>query len=168
MPGQLLRETNPAQGFAPSLVPQHEDVNGDYKATGEKNPLPVSIEDSGGAAQVDVQYRKQKTLMNILTGVSVAPTAQSTESEWIDTDGFNDIGITVVNDVNNKSFGAMIKWSHDKVTQHSGDYIVTNNMPTTTSGRGNVVPTQARYCKVTAYNGDAVIHVMSVHGYLKV
>jgi hypothetical protein len=56
MPGQLLRETNPAQGYGPALVPQHEDVNGDYKRTGEVNPLPVSIEDGGAAVQVDLQY----------------------------------------------------------------------------------------------------------------
>lgn len=166
MPGQLLRETNPAQGYAPSLVPQHEDVNGDYKATGEKNPLPVSVEDSGAAAQVDIQYRKQK-MVPLHPGTVIVANAWSTSSEWIDTDGYDKVAFSLLNDAAVTSVANLL-WSHDKTTNCGEE---SGTIPTGTGIRkvSLETPTKARYLKLSVNNGDgAAPHTISTWAYLKV
>jgi len=163
MPGQLLRETNPAQGYGPALVPQHEDVNGDYKTTGEKNPLPVSIEDSGGAAQIDVQYRKQQAIQ---THAPVSVAANGTANgTYIDTYGFNEIAVTLTNDAATSN-QVHFHWSNDNgVTLHALEM-----MPTSTiSSSAVITQTKARHVRVVLKNGDgAAPHTMSAWAYLKV
>jgi hypothetical protein len=164
MPGQLLRETNPAQGYGPALVPQHEDVNGDYKATGEKNPLPVSIEDSGGAAQVDIQYRKQQYKPG-LTG-QIIPANNTGETAWIDTDGFDKVAFTYISDAASSNT-AHVLFSNDNTNIHD---IVLNALPTqAVKERGLVVETRARYVKLRIANNDgAAPHTFNAWAYLKV
>lgn len=42
--GRLKRESNPASGYSPSLLPQHESsIAGVYLETGERNPLPTKV-----------------------------------------------------------------------------------------------------------------------------
>jgi len=164
MPGQLLRETNPAQGYAPSLVPQHEDVNGDYKRTGEINPLPVSVEDGGAAAQVDIQYRKQKM---VPTHAGVLITNGSTSfgtNVWIDTDGFNEIALTLINSVaGNTLFD--VYWSHDNATIHGANYGQGNSAAL---AKGIVLPILARWVKISVGNNHTAPSTISAWTYLKV
>jgi hypothetical protein len=165
MPGQLIRETNPAQGFAPALVPQHEDVNGDYKSTGEKNPLPVSVEDSGAAAQTDLQYRKQTTKVTH-ANVNVPINSYSLLADWIDTDGFDKVYImSTIDAAVTNSFD--VHWSHDKTTMHHNDSAISGS--TNSLSKHVLLDTKARWMKVHLRNSDTVApHVMSGFVYLKV
>jgi hypothetical protein len=162
MPGQLLRETNPTQGFAPSLVPQHEDVNGDYKTTGEKNPLPVSVEDSGGAAQVDIQYRKQKAIQTHAPAVVAAN--GTANGVYIDTDGYNEIAVTLTNDAATAN-QVHFHWSVDNGATLNALEMMTTS---TISSSAVIVPIKSRYVRVVLKNGDAAPHTMSAWAYLKV
>jgi hypothetical protein len=127
--------------------------------------LKVLLDSTNIVLPVDVQARYPQTIQTH-NAVSVTGSGSSTGS-WIDANGFNEIGITMVNDAVTLS-GAFLQFSNDGVNKHGEDVspntIVNHNQQTKTGIR----PITARYVRLVLVNGDASAHIMSAWVYLKV
>ena len=93
------------------------------------------------------------------------PLSNANSSAWIDTNGFNEMSITYMNDAT-ASNSLELDWSNDGVTKHGWE---TPLASATSSRRVATLPTRARYVQVTVKNGDTTAaHVMSAWLYLKI
>jgi hypothetical protein len=124
--------------------------------------LKVQLEGSGVMIPTDVQSRLQQTVQ-AHNATSIGATSYLS-SEWIDTQGFSEVGITLLNDATTSS-NCEALWSHNASTRHG-----TETALSTGTGRDRVtsISTKARYLKLNIYNGDAVAHTFSSWVYLKV
>jgi hypothetical protein len=139
-------------------VPQQIDV-----ASGQPI-MPVKNVDTGIMQPVDIQNRLAVTIQTH-NAVSVGATSWSLQSgNWIDTNGFTEIGVTLVNS-GTTNISLQILWSNDGSTQHGLDNVKSNVGGDTTYAGG--VSTRARYAKVNLYNYDAASKTMSAWAYLK-
>jgi hypothetical protein len=93
--------------------------------------------------------------------VSVLPAAVN-NGGWIDTDGFDKIGVTAISG-SAKTFKIYVHWSNDQSGLHGAESSVTGN------GYGSLrVETAARYARIALENNDAAAQTMSSWIYLKV
>jgi hypothetical protein len=126
------------------------------------NPLPIKHSASDIIQPVEVQSRYAQTIQ-AFNAVSVAISGQSTQSSWIDCDGFNELAFTCLNDASTNS-GVDVQWSNDGVAIHGVD---RGSSSTEKFKTGNV-STKARYAKLALNNSDsALAHTMSAWIYLK-
>ena len=137
------------------------DANG--RGIDTLNPLAVRAESSGIMQPVDIQARYAQTIQTH-NAVSVPATTGTSQSAYIDTNGFSDVALTFTNDASTASY-ADVHWSHDGVAYHSAE---GNILPANTQIKKAIqFPTKARYMKVVLANTDAAAHVMSAWAYLK-
>src|SRR5689334_7624576 len=116
MASSLIRETAPKDGFLPSLLPQHENANGDYVATGENNPLPVLIQLVKG--MLPIQSQGQLIDLDVThTNVSISPNSWSTPTTFKETNGSKFLAIHLQNDVSSTSIEPEVACSTDGVNQ---------------------------------------------------
>jgi hypothetical protein len=137
-------------------------VTSAYQDTDGKPTTRVNIGGSDYQAAVDIQNRYQKTVQ-AHNNASIAATSY-TSSEWIDTQGFNEIAITLLNDATTSS-NCEILWSHNASTRHGTEIGVSSG---TGRDRTASVTTKARYVKLNVYNADTTTHTFSSWIYLKV
>jgi hypothetical protein len=118
---------------------------------------------SNSMTPIDVQSRLQTTIQTH-NAVSVAATTGTSDSSWIDTDGFNELAITLMNDATTNS-SADLYWSHDGSSIHG---VEANFIPSDGIQKkvANTI-TKARYMKLHIFNTDAASHTMSAWAYLK-
>jgi hypothetical protein len=109
---------------------------------------------------VDIQSHYQTTIQTH-SGMMIAPSAASTSS-WVDTNGFDRIALTLLNDAATTSVSQFV-WSHDGTTQHGIDDVVTS----TSKWKTYEAATKARYVRVYVSNSDTAAHTMSAWVYLK-
>jgi hypothetical protein len=129
---------------------------------GSDNPLATRQIDSDIIIPVDVQARLSETIQTH-NAVSVGASTGTSDSAWVDTDGFTEVGITIMNDAGTASL-LHIYWSNDGVTNQGAIY---NALTGTDNLKSYTTPTRARYIKVRLGNTDAIAHVMSAWVYLK-
>lgn len=135
------------------------DGNGDV--INSDNPLPITIVRSDAIIPTDVQTHAQQTIQT--HNAVIVPLSGSSDSAWIDCDGFDKIGITIKNDASTSN-SADIHWSHDGSTQFAYDNVISTN---TLSQRAGITDVKARYARLHLTNGDTVDHTMSAYVYLK-
>jgi hypothetical protein len=110
----------------------------------------------------DIQSHYQQTIQThnaVSVGASV-----SSNSGYIDTDGFNDIALNMKNDAQTTSY-AHIYWSNDGVTDcgYEANVLLSNTLII----KSAQIATKARYFKLSLVNGDTIAHTMSAWAYLK-
>lgn len=108
-----------------------------------------------------INYHLQKTIQThnaVSLGAGV-----SSNSSFFDTDGFDAIALTVLNDASSSLTGQLI-WSHDGVNQHgvetpfnanSYQWLITD------------LKTKAKYVRVWIMNNDTIAHTVSSWIYFK-
>lgn len=138
----------------------HDATTGE--GIGQSSPLPTKVIESTIMQPVDLQGRYQQTIQTH-NAVSVTATTGTSASSWIDTNGFNEIALNILNDANTAS-KADIHWSSDGVTIHGQDKDVLSS---SVSSKSTIIPTKLRYMKVILFNTDASSHIMSAWAYLK-
>ncbi|PLR84657.1 hypothetical protein CVD25_01080 [Bacillus canaveralius] len=127
-----------------------------------KDIQPVELSGSSIMNPVDIQARYAAT-MQTHNAVSVGASATSSSS-WIDTQGFDKIAATLINDASTSS-NVTLSWSNDGVSNH-GD--MSDFMPSGTQQRkAAITEIRARYVRVNVVNSDTVAHTMSAWVYLK-
>jgi hypothetical protein len=112
---------------------------------------------------VDIQSHYQ-ILSQTHAGILIAPNTWNTAAAWIDTNGFDRIAVTLMNDASTQT-SVNIVWSHDGVTQHGEDSGVIG--VGTAIRKAGETATKARYAKVSISNADAAAHTMSAWAFLK-
>lgn len=128
----------------------------------ESGALPTSLTNSEIMQPIEVQGHLQTTLQTH-NGVTVTPTSSST-SAWIDTQGFNYVGATFINDATTAS-SLSLQWSNDGVSVHGYEALIASS---TTQQKAGGTDTKARYLKIIVWNNDtASPHVFSAWAYLK-
>jgi hypothetical protein len=123
----------------------------------------ISIKESAAIVPVDLQARLASTIQTH-NAVSVPLSTSSTSTSWIDTDGFCDVSVTLMNDANATN-QVNILYSHDGITTQGEEVILAN----AARQRGKAsVKLGARYIKIWINNTDAsVAHIMSAWVYLQ-
>jgi hypothetical protein len=133
-------------------------------AIDQNNPLPVDLTTSEAIIPVDIQNRLISTIQTH-NAVSVPLSSSSENTNWVDTDGFTDIGVTFLIGTAGLSSQLSLRWSNDGANGHGFETPITSG---TGSQRTGLVPTKARYVKVTCTNLDATsANTMSAWVYLK-
>jgi hypothetical protein len=111
----------------------------------------------------EIQSRYATTIQTH-NAVSVGASSSS-NSSWIDCDGFTDLAITLKNDAVTTAV-VDIDWSHDGTTQHGRD--ISSPIPSGTGiVRSATTPIKGRYARISVFNGDTISHTMSAWAYLK-
>lgn len=120
-----------------------------------------------GSRNVKLTGSIQQTIQTH-NAVSVPGNTANNSPVWIDTVGFSEIGVTLLNDGLSASYVNLV-WSNDGLgTQHGTDVQVTpGSQNTTVSAKAGSVPVKARYVKLQVVNGDAAAHTFSAWVYLK-
>jgi len=139
-------------------------ADGIYAADVNPNgALEVDIEEASVIIPIDVQSHLQTTIQTH-NAVSIALSSNS-PSAWFDTDGFDKIALTLLNDAGTTNSGDIL-WSNDGATQQGIDLVV---LPSNTNQyKTAIIDTRARYFKLRLNNGDAALaHTMSAWAYLK-
>lgn len=126
-----------------------------------ENPLNTNMT-TGEIIPVDVQARMSQTIQTH-SGAIVAQSTSS-DSAWIDTDGFGEIAITMLNSASTTSAVSLL-WSNDGVSKQGEDIILTSN---TQNRRAGATSTKARYVIVQIQNGNTVPNTFNAWAYLKV
>jgi hypothetical protein len=122
----------------------------------------ISIKESTAIVPVDIQARLASTIQTH-NAVSVAANTTSIPTTWMDCDGFDKLGITVLNDAGTPSSSG-VYWSNDGVNIHG----VESTTAASVFQQAFIFDIKARYAKVRVNNGDATLaHVMSAWAYLK-
>jgi hypothetical protein len=124
-------------------------------------PIPKVKPMNTDIMPIDIQSRLATTIQTH-NAVSVA-TVSSSQSSWIDTDGFTDIAVSLLNDASFSCY-VDIQWSSDGSTYQGLDSGVISGTLTRKSAS---VPTKMRYARIVAGNNDTVSHTMSSFAYLK-
>lgn len=140
------------------------DENGTLLKVNPDGTISILLADSDVMQQTDIQRRFQKTIQTHTSAV-VANNGVS-NSVYIDTNGFNEIMVTLSNDaaVNSQIH---FHWSNDGVNMHSLEMMTASALQ---SYPVNTV-TKARYVRVVLKNADpatGVSHTMNAWAYLKV
>lgn len=124
--------------------------------------LGVDIQSSQVIQPVDVQARYAQTIQTH-NAVSVAASGSS-NGAWIDSNGFDYIGVTFNNDAGTSSY-LKFEWSNDGTNVHGEETGILNN---TNMRKSYDIRTRARYFRLVLVNGDtAAAHIMSAWVYLK-
>jgi hypothetical protein len=151
MGSTLERETNPANGYSPALLPQHEGLDGKFKVTGENNPLPVLIQLIKG--MMPTQGQGQLIEYDIThTNVIIPPNSWSAPTTFKETNGATFLAVHLNNDSSATALEAEVAWSNDGNTQDGK----TSNVVVTTGAqnRSGVVQVMAPYYRVNIRNSD--------------
>jgi hypothetical protein len=119
------------------------------------------LKDSNIMQQIDLQRRYQRTIQTH-ANVSV-PNGQANASGWIDTNGFNAVGITMLNSVAAASF-MDIYWSNDGVAVHGASY---SQLSSAAMAKTVEVPTTARFIKLSITNSHTAPVNITAGLYLK-
>ena len=128
----------------------------------ENNPLNTRIT-TNAIIPVDVQARLSQTIQTH-NAVSVAASGTSNQTNYMDCDGFDKLGVTALNDAATSNTVNVI-WSNDGVNPHGQETVCSAQA---TSLRSGITDVKARYVKVQLINGDgALAHIMSAWAYLK-
>jgi hypothetical protein len=136
-------------------------------AIDQNNPLPVDLTTSEAIIPTDIQSHLQSTIQTH-NAVSVVLSGTSTESNFHDSDGFDQLKLTVLNDNATAQFYAIVLWSNDGTTVHGAEYVLTQAGSVWSNSRTGEVSTKARYFKIVIGNADsAAAHTMSAWAYLK-
>lgn len=107
--------------------------------------------------------RKQSTIQTH-NAVSITATTVTANANWIPCDGYDKIGVSLLNDASTSS-SVSIFWSYDNATTHGQDKdFIPAGTINTVSG---VVDVKAPFFKVAVNNRDTTTHVMSAWAYLK-
>lgn len=104
----------------------------------------------------------QKTIQTH-NAVSVAGSNGTSASSWIDTDGFDKLAVTLLNDASTSS-SITIFWSNNGSTSHGIDDNLVNN---TVNVKSTILDTKSRYAMIRLNNADAAAHTMSAWVLLK-
>ncbi|PFK99773.1 hypothetical protein COJ01_17020 [Priestia megaterium] len=122
-------------------------------------------------SNIQLPTEKQSTFTNTIQthpGITVATNGNSTNSDWIDADGFSELAVTVLSDNNTAQFAATILWSNDKTNIHGAETVLGSAVAVWANARSGQVTTKARYFKLVLINSDSSNpHVMSAWAYLK-
>lgn len=135
------------------------NANGDWvtRVGGE-----ISVGESLAVVPVDIQKRYAETIQTH-NAVSVALSGSS-NSTYIDCDGFDKLAINLKNDGNTSSQVNLL-WSSDGSSQIGYETILTSG---TSQYRSAISDIKARYVLVQIQNLDASLaHTMSSYAYLK-
>ena len=127
---------------------------------GVKGQLQVGMTSSEIMQPVDIQSHYQQTIQTH-SGAMIPPATWS-QGNWIDTNGFDKIAYTMVNDANVSS-KFNLQWSNDGTSNHHDQSIDT----TANLRKGGEVPTLARYVRVVVRNDDTAPHTFNTFIYLK-
>ena len=129
--------------------------------------LHVGLKESN----IQLPTEKQSTFTNTIQthpGITVATNGNSTNSDWLDADGFSELAVTVLSDSNTAQFAATILWSNDKTNIHGAETVLGSAVAVWANARSGQVTTKARYFKLVLINSDSANpHVMSAWAYLK-
>lgn len=127
---------------------------------GNNSNSPVNVQ---GVAGISIQSHLQKTIQTH-NAVSVPASGTSSQSSYMDLQGFDMIAITFINDAAQNS-ALNIFWSNDGSTIHGLEQIIASSTSQTKSGETTI---KARYAKIQLTNSDAgAAHIMSAWAYLK-
>jgi hypothetical protein len=132
------------------------------RAISTDNPLAVQEVGSSIIKPVDIQSRLAQTVQTH-NAVNVGANTWSEQTIWIDCDGFDKIGFTILNDAATNN-NAQVIWSNDGATKHGEDVtigVMANQR------RSLITDIKARYAKLSVQNGDTISHTMSAWAYLK-
>lgn len=100
--------------------------------------------------------------INTHNNESVAASSSSV-SEWIDVDGYNEVGIVFANDTSTNSL-VNVGWSNDGTSTHGREELLTTS---SSKFRSASTKTKAKYIRLEPYNGDSASHSMTLWAYLK-
>jgi hypothetical protein len=140
----------------------YDKTKDEYGITeGSDGATHTKLTGSNVAQPVDIQARYAQTIQTH-SGVTIAPSGNSTQSSYIDCDGFDRIAVTSPSDANHAGTVELI-WSNDGSSIHFYDTIST----AATGTRGGETSIKARYVKVNLKNADAAPHTMNAWAYLK-
>jgi hypothetical protein len=140
-----------------SIYERRENGDGTYSAN-------AAITDSDAILPMGGEYRKQK-MTQTHSGINIIANSFNVSTSWIDTDGFDKVALTMLNDAN-ATCSMDLFWSHDQSTIQGKEVAALSS--SAVRERAGVVDTKARYMKVVVVNGDAAPHVFSSWIYLKV
>jgi hypothetical protein len=120
--------------------------------------------DVNSVTPVDIQSRLASTIQTH-SGVVVAPSSTSYGANaWVDTDGFTDIAVTLLNDASVSSV-VDVFYSNDGSNEHGSETVIASGTPLKRAGSTSL---KARYIKVRVTNSDAgAAHTMNAWAYLK-
>jgi hypothetical protein len=150
-------------------------IGGEVKIADQAKPVEVTIagaDASGGSVNtnlasttimqpVDIQSHYSQTIQT--HAAAVVPPSSWNGPTWIDTNGFNEIAVSLLNDSATTS-SISIEWSNDGTTKHGTESVAPNGA---FKERVGSATTKARYAKVSIWNGDTIAHTMSAWAYLK-
>jgi hypothetical protein len=143
-----------------------------------KSGAYVYYEDGSNAAQVHVANQTDTIIQPIEIQSHYAQTIQThnavsvaistwSNGSWIDTDGFNSLDVTLLND-NTTASALEVHWSNDGVTLHAKETGIVSATGNNVRCNVNEIPTKARYVRISVNNADsALAHTMSAWAYLK-
>jgi hypothetical protein len=134
-----------------------EDENG--------RPIPkvkVSGMDSNSLQPVDIQSRLASTIQTH-SGVVVGATTGTSDSVWIDCDGFDKVGLTFLN-ASAVPSSVDVYWSNDGTNIQGGDLGL---MTGSNYIKSTLLDIKARYIKIRLNNTDASPRTMNAWAYLK-
>lgn len=134
----------------------------EYNANGDV-VTPVEIYGSNIMQPVEIQGHLQ-TAIQTHNAVSVGPTNGTASSAWMDTNGYDQVALTLMNDAGVSSSGTL-QWSYDGTNIHGEETVLAAGG--TARYRTASTDTKARYVRVILTNPDAAAHTMSAWLYLK-
>jgi hypothetical protein len=143
-------------------VKQRQSVSSKMRSVSNTRDVNSNIKSSDISLPTDQQSRLAQTIQTH-NAVSVGASGSS-DSSWIDCDGFDRLALTMKNDASTNS-QVYLYWSNDGTNSHGYEqFIVTS----TAAYKQAETPIKARFVKVQLLNGDAASHTMSAWVYLKV
>jgi hypothetical protein len=136
-------------------------------------PVKISGADSTGGAvntnvkgsdiiqPVDIQARYAQTIQTH-NAVSVPATTGASDSAWLDTSNFSQVGVTVTNS-SPTPMKAEILWSNDGLNMHHYEVIANGSI----AYGGGHYDIKSRYFRIRLSNTDGTARIMSSWAYLK-
>jgi hypothetical protein len=140
-------------------TPGNNDTNVSILGTPNVN---ANVTGSTIRQPVDIQSHMDNTIQTH-NAVSIPLNSSSTPTTWQSSDGYQFIGISVMNDVNTTSISATVVWSYDGATIQGADLVIGNKV---TNAWGNTISgitqVKAPFFKLIISNLDgAAAHTMS-------
>lgn len=137
------------------------DIDGIVQVKGQ---VQAQVTSSDIMQPIDIQSHYQQTIQTQSASM-IAPSGYSIPATYLDSNGFDKIAISLVNDATT-ACGVHVYWSHDGTTLHGADYGL---LPNAVRKDGvAIADTKARYFKVVLVNYDTTApHTMSAWAYLK-
>lgn len=144
-------------------VRQRQSISTRLREMVKANPVSMKLSESEIILPTDEQANFNQTIQTH-TNATVAPSGGTSDSTWIDCDGFDKIALTLSNSAATTSF-AHIHWSNDGTNAHGQD---TKILPDSTDqNRAIETSVKARYARIRAVNMDTTPRTMNVWAYLK-